>query len=292
MIRIAFALLLTAGCVQPATNDNSPVPPRDSKLVETSHQVANSRRPSSEFLPSKHGFIFRNSFSGSPLPRQLRDIGFDKVVGDQAHYGKCGGMSLAAADYFLARKAIPTDKVPPADGSPLFEYITQRQVDSMGELGVMVTKFMEMMKAPDHGKDSAASLTEPNIAPLVTRLKGGELVPLGLVYVAVPTSTPAQPSAGTPASPAKPRGGKLWENHQVLAFGVNETDGGWDKGGSTSIKIYDSNFPLNDAVVIRITRINALNEPNQVSCEERVSDRRSIHVRGLFPMPYKPTVPK
>ena len=73
------------------------------------------------FLPSKHGFEFRNVFRGSPLPALLRNAesgplramraGVD--AGLPTEYGLCGGMSLAAADFYLSRATPIQTTTPP-----------------------------------------------------------------------------------------------------------------------------------------------------------------------------------
>ncbi|MCX5691407.1 MAG: hypothetical protein NTV94_16725, partial [Planctomycetota bacterium] len=184
---IACILLIFSGLVQPAEPEVSP-----------------PRRDSHEFMPSKHGFHFRNSFSGSPIPPAMRGLGIENLVNVPTKYGKCGGMSAAAADCFLAQTAIPADTRPPAEGTPLFGYITTRQIDSLGTFGTMTGKFMEMMAAPDTSPDapSAASLTAPQIEPLLNRLAQGELVAIGLVYVASPAA--AASTAPTKQHPSTP----------------------------------------------------------------------------------------
>lgn len=283
-------------------------------------------RTSHEFLPSKHGFHFRNSFTGSPLPKAVRGLGLENLVSVPTRYGKCGGMSAAAADFFLARTPIPPDTKPPVEGTPLFGYITTRQIDSLGRLGSMTGKFMEMMAAPDTSPEatSAASLTAPHIEPLLKRLEQGELIALGLVYVASPaaakktehpsehpseqptdqstsqatgqTTTKAPPGspAGPKAAPAPPvRSGALWDNHQVLAFASPGQVERWaSQEACAQIRIYDPNFPDNDHVVIFVRKMaQAGNQLPQVFCEQRVGPSRTIRLRGFFPMPYTSRLP-
>ncbi len=288
-------------------------------------EQAPPRRDAREFLPSVHGFHFRNTFTGSPLPESVRGLGLEQVVKMPTRYGKCGGMSAAAADFFLSHTPIPPDTKPPKEGTPLFGYITSRQIDSLGTLGSMTGKFMEMMAAPDTSPDapSAASLTAPHIEPLLRRLNEGELVAIGLVYVAsprpstgqspakeLPEPTPgsnaqdsltpspgAPPGAGTTPAPAQsnpPRTGTLWENHQVLAFASPGQLERWhSEQACAEIRIYDPNFPDNDRMVIFVRKIPHMpNQPLQVFCEQRAGPSRTIPLRGFFPMPYAPRTPE
>ena len=256
-------------------------PPAKTPAAQPKSESQAAAPVSPTFLPSKHGFAFRNSFSGSPLPKPLRGFGIETAVGAPSKYGKCGGMSLAAADLFYSGTAPPAHTVPPAEDSPLFDYITQRQTDSLGAMGVMAATFARFMVAPDTSdtSPSAASLTVPEIAPILARLDKGELVPLGLVYVGI---------GGKSA-------GMLWDNHQVLAFKSKANGDGWNgtkERDSTDIHIYDPNFPRDDRVVIRVSKIAAkAGAPEMVKCEETSGTGRKIKVRGLFIMPYEKRLP-
>ncbi len=59
-----------------------------------------STRSFADFRPSLHGFRFTNHFTGSPLPFSLG--GLEKHLNLPNDFGLCGGMSFAAADFFLA----------------------------------------------------------------------------------------------------------------------------------------------------------------------------------------------
>jgi hypothetical protein len=57
-------------------------------------------------------------------------------IGD-ASQGVCGGMAFAVRDYFEVRRPVPPDDEPPAPGTPLFNYIADRLIDSFnGPTGV------------------------------------------------------------------------------------------------------------------------------------------------------------
>jgi hypothetical protein len=231
------------------------------------------------FLPSRDGFQFRNTFKGSPLPAILRNAESGPLSlvrsgvsdGLPKEYGLCGGMSLAAADFYLSRSAMPENGKAPAQGSALYEYLYQRQTDSMGSLGVMVMKFWRWMDLPDRSPagESTYGLSAQELPILVKRLKARQLVPMGLVYS------------------SREAGGKLWENHQVLAYSVVEKD-----GGVVEFKIYDPNFPKDDECVVRVRPVGKEKKaPLEVSAE-RVNGKGAVkRVRGFFAMPYEPRVP-
>lgn len=232
------------------------------------------------FLPSRDGFVFRNKFTGSPLPAALRNAESGPLkavksgIGDglPTEYGLCGGMSLASADFYLSKRAMPEDGKAPAQGTDLYEYLYQRQTDSMGSLGVMALKFWRWMNLPDRSPagESTAALSAKELPVLVKRLKARQLVPVGLVY----TSADA--------------GGKLWENHQVLAYGVAEK-----AGGVVELKIYDPNFPKDDACVVRVEPMGKdVSSLKEVKAERVTGKGASKKVRGFFAMPYEPRVPE
>jgi hypothetical protein len=232
------------------------------------------------FTPAKHGFHFRNLFRGSPLPAAIRNAssgpmkavehGLGAGLALPNEFGLCGGMSLAAADFYLAQRPIPDLTKPPEQGTPLYEYLYQRQAESMGPLGVMALKFWNWMKLPDHSDtgECTQKLTAQELPAIVSRLRARQLVPVGLVL---------QSSAD----------GKLWENHQTLAYAVKEGD-----KGVVDLLVYDPNFPGDDKLIVRLTPV-AKEKANadEYRCQRISGSGRTMNVRGLFVMPYEPKVP-
>lgn len=258
VLAVAISLALV-GCS--GTEVTNPAAPSATAASPTAPPAPPAAKPPSieGFRPSLHGFAFVNSFSGSPLPI---DVGV-KPSNLSSSFGLCGGMSFAAADYFIAHKAPPPDTRPPAQGTQLYTYIYKRQATSIGPMGAMGMKFVEWMKLPTSGPDSTHARTLQELPGIVAALRRQEPVVLGLVLV----------SAADSREP--------WNNHQVLAYGVDES-----VSGRTDIRIYDPNFPKRDDVVIRITR-----EGEDCSIESIVPNRRTSKVRGLFRMSYIPVVP-
>src|SRR4051794_3831824 len=82
------------------------------------------------FVPSVHGLHFANRFPAGPTVKlgvlDPRWVG----VGD-ATAGLCGGMSWLVRERFEAGQPIPGDTTAPANGSPLFQSIVRRQVQSL-----------------------------------------------------------------------------------------------------------------------------------------------------------------
>ncbi|MBL8763268.1 MAG: hypothetical protein JNM07_03240 [Phycisphaerae bacterium] len=251
-------------------------------------EVRPAARDAREFVPSVHGFPFVNSFRGAMLGASLKGL-TDRLSMPET-FGLCGGMSAAAADFFLARRTVPGGNSPPPEGSPLYDYLFRRQSDSLGPgwaVGLTYLEWMQMADDPPPGADPARDIrarTAAELRGIRSRLDAGELVVLGLVY-----------------SRAGPGGGAVWDNHQVLAFRVesNAKEGSWD------FRIYDSNYPGNDGVLVRVTpaimpgggggggggsgdaRAAAHSGiPDRVACARLAPGHRPKVVRGVFAMPY------
>ena len=85
--------------------------------------------PTTAFIPSRHGFHFRNDFAG----KQVIVPGFGEVP----TRGRGGGMAYAALDYWYAGLPVPTHRAEdfgsagvPHDGSRLSDYLYKRLFDS------------------------------------------------------------------------------------------------------------------------------------------------------------------
>lgn len=253
------------------------------------------------FQPSRHGLKFRNHFEGSPLPPALRDPANvpaplrEALGGVQvpSTFGLCGGMSATAADYFLAGVPIPAATSPPTQGTPLYDYLYQRQVDSLGPSAILALKFwtwMHLSDAPppaagetsdsDTPPKSIGQMTAGELSGIVTRVRAQGLCAVGLVYVR------GEKNHNAPTSPV----GSLWQNHQVLCFKVEEP-----APGVTDLRVYDPNYPGRDDVVIRVTpkreAAPADGAPDSAGVEQRVGDKVARRVRGCFAMPYVPKQP-
>jgi len=174
------------------------------------------------FLPSRHGFGFVNRWPPGPAfewrARYLR-IG----VGEVAE-GLCGGMCFAAADRFL-RGDVPTaDGEPPAAGTPLFEEIARRQLESL-ELGVTPLRFWWAAARRRLARWTATDQVR-EWRSIRADIDAGRPAMLGLVRSA----------AVNPFS--------LTTNHQVLGYA-------YEAGPArATIRIYDPNHPGRDDVSI------------------------------------------
>jgi hypothetical protein len=204
-----------------------------------------------------HGFHFVNSFTGSPLPVPMPAA--EERLGLPNKFGLCGGMSSAAADLFLAGAAVPGDSTPPERGTPLYDYLYQRQASTLAPMGVGAARFVEWMQLPEEGTDGTHARTQSELPGILTLLERGEPAMLGLVLV------------------SRERGGsKAWENHQILAYGFSRLP-----MDVVELKIYDPNYPGRDDAVIRFAPL-----PSGLRIERVVPGRRSTAIRGFFLMPY------
>lgn len=193
-----------------------------------------------DFLPSTRGFAFANSWPQIPLwELQLGSIA-KLSLGDAAN-GLCGGMSFAAADLHAAGIQ-PGAGQRPGPGTPRYDYIVRRQIQSFAGLVVPLRLYSLMgTRRPQRepvwaewlgvtGFDRHSRgwvmvrLEWPRIR---AELDGGRLVALTLVRVV--SDDPFQ----------------MGRNHQVLAYGY-ELD-----GNDVTLDLYDPNWPLDDAVTLR-----------------------------------------
>jgi hypothetical protein len=223
-----------------------------------------------DFVPSRHGFRFTNSFRGLPVPFSIPG-----VREPSATYGLCGGMSAAAMDHFRHRATIPRNTAAPAKGTWLYNYLYSRQMTTFGVAGRYILQFISWMVLPTGTLHGTRKRTYDQFSGVRTELNNGRPVILGLVYV----------SGGS---------GKVWENHQVLAYGYSRGN-----NGAATIRIYDPNYPGNDGVEIRAAREvvgrTGLGRNRRdvygFRCTQVIPGRGSKSVRGFFRIACSPKRP-
>jgi hypothetical protein len=217
--------------------------------------------PPRAFRPSVDGFHFNNSFTANVnLPFPINGIRTLSRL-----YGLCGGMCAAAADYWKDPvQSIPATTTVPPNGSPLHQYLVQRQMDSFGPDGSAGAQFPVLMEMTNDGSNGLRARTRQEFGKLQTMFAQGiGAVPLGLIYV----------ERGVLATNPE----AVFGNHQVLATGVTCTLA----NQNVSIRIYDPNFSNNDAVVIQCTQVPP----------PSIAGFPGVNVRGFFVMPYAPKIP-
>jgi hypothetical protein len=183
------------------------------------------------FKPSVNGFAYPNSWPSGPTlrlgPIRTPILGF----GD-ASAGLCGGMVMTVRDLFEAGVAMPHDPQP-GNGSPRFDAIVRRQVESL-DWGRVPLRFFDLQAfRPDPPSSLAGLIRRRTPREIAYRdewprirddIDAGHPSTLGLIRV-------------SSASPWN-----LTHNHQVLAFGYHETP------AQLRISIYDPNHPGHDDV--------------------------------------------
>ena len=211
------------------------------------------------FLPSSRGFHFANRWPAGPTvrigPLDPRLLG----VGD-ASTGLCGGMVYTVADLYRAGVPVPTDREPPANGSPRFRSIVRRQVESLAWMTVPIRFWLRMALGGSFGGDRARATLEREWPAARAALDAGQLVPIGLIRVAA----------------MDPR--KLTMNHQVIAWGYAED------GRGVTLRLYDPNWPDRDDVAVTIHLDNALRPSG-------LSQSTGEPLLGWFTLPYAPRDP-
>jgi hypothetical protein len=196
------------------------------------------------FRPSQHGFPFNNDWQ--PAALTTIDLGIAQIPIGDASSGLCGGMVYAALDYFAASLPIPQQRPDPqAPGTPLYDYLVKRLIDSF-DLPNLPVRLLTIMNPayPDTG--SAGNPLEGR-APVIIKdawpqirswIDGGFPAPICLENVksALPTD-----------------------------LGLNDQTGVWGyqmDGNFVTLFTYDPNIPGDDTVSITFDASDVLNPPN------------------------------
>jgi hypothetical protein len=226
--------------------------------------MASQRVPG--FKPSSKGFHFANDFEQGPVLTLSVPLFGDIPVGNAAG-GLCGGMVFTVLDLFMQNLQPPADTKAPAPGTPLFQYMARRLLDSFnGPAGVF--KYLEWMRFPDDAglfgylKSIGWHTVQYEWPAIKQDLDNGRLCPLGLIKV-------------ESVNPLK-----LGDNHQVLAYGYDLDEG----SGDLRVLVYDPNCPGEDEVRL------ALNIANPAA-PSRISYSADASGRGFFRTRYAPADP-
>jgi hypothetical protein len=184
-----------------------------------------------DFLPSSRGLHFANSFPSGPTVKfgflDPRWIG----IGD-ASRGLCGGMSLTVRDLFEWNVMPPPETEPPANGSPRFQSIVRRQVESLDLMRVPLRFYL--LSALGGRRAAAFDRAWPAVR---SEIDAGRLAAIGVIRHAS-------------ANPFE-----LTQNHQILAYGYD------DAPARLSVRVYDPNWPNRDDVALIVERDPATGTP-------------------------------
>ncbi len=234
--------------------------------------------PAVEFLPSRHGFMFPNNFSGYFVPYSTPAFLSSRKISSK--YGLCGGMCAAAYDFLLAGRAIPQDVEVPHQGTRLQRYLFRRQIDSLGGLGKQAAMVAQWTSLPDDTLVGTMRRTVDEFRQLRLKLDQGNLVILALIF--------------EHATSLKELSMRIFNNHQVLAWAYDQ-----DASCEIKIQVYDPKLPGRDDVVICSNPV-VLGEVASPSGPQTVLGLKSIQlvggeffkdVRGFFEMPCTPVKP-
>jgi hypothetical protein len=224
------------------------------------------------FLPSVNGFRFTNHFP--PAPTVRIDLGPIGTVGlGNASQGVCGGMAFAVRDYFEADRPVPDLAEPPAQGTPLFKYITARLIDSFNGVegvGTYIT-WMLLPSADLHlivgSRPGTFSRTVAGTWPKIRAdIDANHPSPLGLVTVHTSDIS------------------KVGKCHQVLAYGYRV-----DADHAVTLQIYDPNTSPDSADDVWIS-FSAAN-PRKVSPIEHNINIGEPSLHGFFRSAYSAKMP-
>ena len=218
------------------------------------------------FLPSRNGLAFINSWPSEPdITVNVPAVG-QVAIGDASN-GLCGGMVFTVLDVFTAGRP-PLDSPQPASGTPLFDYIVRRLIDSW-DVPNGILKYYTWMNTPDHDtgvwiatRRGVSWMTVMDEWPKVKAdLDAGRLSPLGLVTV----------ESNDP--------GDLGHNHQVVAYGYDLA------ADQLTIKVYDPNTDRADGDGVTLS-LSAAKPSGATPITSNVNI--SHPVRGFFRVDYSP----
>jgi hypothetical protein len=177
------------------------------------------------FLPSRNGFHFSNRWPSTPA--FTWGAGLLRLGLGDAGRGLCGGMAFAARDRFERGVAPPIDTEPPPAGTPLFDEIAHRQLDSFDRLVVVPFRFWRMSAQAPESRLRASGSAWPAIRH---EIDSGRLAMIGLVR-----ATGWNPLA-------------IGLGHQVVGYRYAES------ADRIAIGIYDPNHPDRDDVEVVVER--------------------------------------
>jgi hypothetical protein len=193
------------------------------------------------FLPSRNGWPFPNDLSGTFPVVTLPVIG--PIASGNAGNGICGGFTFTVRDLFehQPRLAPNPAAAAPAQGSPTFEFLASRYVDSFGPPDYAnAAKTIAWIQTPDHDVFFVWGLGHHTAAtewPAVkSTIDSGHLCPLYVIRAPQVTPLDIPGIIGT-----------LGHCHQVLAYRyvIDDAD-------NVTIGIYDPNDPGDDTSVITL----------------------------------------
>lgn len=189
--------------------------------MSSNYNVKTQRFFVPNFSPKKNGLKFKNRFFVKEwIHIAPSEFPIKKIQNMDDKYGLCGGMCHAVAELFTYKKTPPTQTSIPNTKSALYYYLAQSQLETFGYDLRYYDKIEDWFEMKD-GKEKLPKLTMIELGAIKLKLKRKQLAQIILMY-----------NTGNE--------GKIWKNHQVLVYGVEQT------GDQGTLHIYDPNFPSND----------------------------------------------
>jgi hypothetical protein len=216
------------------------------------------------FTPGTNGLHYPNSWPSEPDVTIATPFG-DIPIGDASN-GLCGGMAFAAADLFVAKRLPPGTTANPPAGSPAFDYIVGRLIDSFN-IPAGVAEYYEWMVLARadvgfglviHG--TSYRTVDEELPKLRRAIDSGMPCLLGLILV----------NSTNPMD--------LGKNHQVLAYAYD------DQGSTTTVSVYDSNVPDTEVTI-------TFNTAHPERGTKFNYSGTSEELFGFFTVPYQPADP-
>jgi hypothetical protein len=193
------------------------------------------------FLPSQNGFHFANNYpSGTAMYPAVSLPLIGTVIAGDAGNGLCGGFVMAALDLFRHNPRLfpPLDVDRPPSGSPMFNYLCDRLLDSFGETAQgfygNAMRVIEWIRTPQTdgilGPGLGWRMANNEWPKIKADIDAGRPSPLSLV---------AGPERGLPDITGTID--TLHHCHQVLAYAYE-----LDTAQNLTLLVYDCNDPMND----------------------------------------------
>ena len=255
--------------------------PGSKALWATGTNVLANRVPG--FLPSISGLHFPNAYPPGTLFGPSINL---PVVGTispfDAGNGICGGFVFTVLDLFLHNPRVqpPASTAMPAAGSPQFNYLTFRLLESFGSFPTFdnASKCIQWIQTPGHdvaisffGAGLGRRMVETEWPAIKADIDAGRPSPLYMVM---------SPECGV--GDVSGIATALKNSHQVAAYAY-----ALDVHNLT-LSVYDCDQPDNDASIIRM---NIADPAHTISITATHPLPGGVTVRGIFRAEYSPKEP-
>lgn len=238
-----------------------------------------------DFLPSTSGLHFSNSYPKNTSYPVIDLPVIGPIVSGDAGKGICGGFAYTVLDLFLhdPRLQPPPDTERPDPGTPRFNYLVERLIDSFGAAHAFnqAAKAIQWTQTPNHdtGFDTLAGhvVTQRGLAwrvaveewPKIKEdIDAGRPSPLWIVTA---------PQCGIENIEEIPLA--LSHNHQVLAYAYT-----LDADKNLTLYIYDCNHPNDDSATIAL---NISNPEHTIKITASTIGSEGSEIRGFFRPDYE-----